>query len=126
MAKNANKKGKKKGTRKAAKTVRSARSAKPSKSSKPGKPTRSKRDTAMTIDVDRLLTKKRKLSQQEEFDVMKLVLDKFLWIGTALMGWGLYQSLIADFQDGFWFILTGALIMLVFAWVIIKEFERVR
>lgn len=90
------------------------------------KRTKKKAKTATTIDVGTLLSKKRKLSQQEEFQVMKLVLDKFLWIGTALMGWGLYVSLTAEFQDGFWFILTGALVMLVFAWVIIKEFERIR
>jgi len=94
------------------------------KRTKKAKPKRA--NTAMTVDVERLLTKKRKLSQEEEFHIMRLVLDKFLWIGTALMGWGLYQSIISDFQNGFWFILTGALVMLVFAWVIIREFERIR
>lgn len=69
---------------------------------------------------------KRRLAGHEEFEIMKLVLDKFLWLGTALMGWGLYQSLAVDFKDGIWYILTGAVIMLVFAWVIIKEFEQIR
>ena len=69
---------------------------------------------------------KRRLAGHEEFEVMKLVLDKFLWLGTGLMGWGLYRSLAVDFKDGIWYIVTGALIMLVFAWVIIKEFEQVR
>lgn len=57
---------------------------------------------------------------------MKLVLDKFLWLGAALMGWGLYKSIADSFNDGFWFIFSGALVMLVFAIVIIKEFERIR
>lgn len=69
---------------------------------------------------------KRRLAGHEEFEIMKLVLDKFLWLGTALMGWGLYRSLAVSFQDGIWYIATGALIMLVFAWVIIKEFEQIR
>lgn len=69
---------------------------------------------------------KRRLSESEEFQVMKLVLDKFLWIGAALMGWGLYKAIVAPFMEGFWFILAGALVMLVFAWVIIREFERMR
>ena len=57
---------------------------------------------------------------------MKLVLDKFLWLGTALMGWGLYKSLAVGFQDGFWYILAGAILMLAFAWIIVKEFEQIR
>ncbi|MBI2141928.1 hypothetical protein HYU15_00370, partial [Candidatus Woesearchaeota archaeon] len=35
--------------------------------------------------------KKRKLSQQQEFEIMKLVLDKFLWLGFGIMSFGLYQ-----------------------------------
>ena len=69
---------------------------------------------------------KRRLSESEEFKVMSLVLDKFLWIGAALMGWGLYKSIAETFQVGFWYILCGALVMLIFAFVIIKEFERMR
>ena len=69
---------------------------------------------------------KRRLSDDEEFQIMKLVLDKFLWIATILMLFGLYVSFTQDFQEGFWFILAGAVIMLAFAWIIIKEFERIR
>ena len=69
---------------------------------------------------------KRRLAGHEEFEIMKIVLDKFLWVGTGLMGWGLYVSIAVDFQEGFWYILAGALIMLVFTWLIIKEFERIR
>jgi len=72
------------------------------------------------------MKKKRRLAGHEEFEIMKLVLDKFLWIGAAFMGWGLYRSISYDFQDGFWYILAGALVMLVFSWVIIREFEQVR
>lgn len=69
---------------------------------------------------------KRRLAGHEEFEIMKLVLDKFLWIGTGLMGWGLYRSLAIDVQDGMWFIVAGAIVMLAFAWVIVKEFEQIR
>jgi len=69
---------------------------------------------------------KRRLAGHEEFEIMKLVLDKFLWIGTALLGWGLYRSIAVDYVDGIWYIVSGAAIMLVFAWIIIKEFEAVR
>ena len=69
---------------------------------------------------------KRRLAGHEEFEIMKLVLDKFLWLGTALMGWGLYRSISVDFKDGFWYILAGALVMLAFSWIIVQEFEQIR
>lgn len=69
---------------------------------------------------------KRRLTHSEEFDIMKLVLDKFLWLGTAFIGWGLYKSIAESFQDGVWFIGAGAAIMLVFAWIMIREFEQLR
>ena len=69
---------------------------------------------------------KRKLASHEEFEIMKLVLDKFLWIGTALMGWGLYQSIALDVNEGLWYILAGAGVMLAFAYIIVREFEQIR
>ncbi|PIN76242.1 hypothetical protein COV18_00385 [Candidatus Woesearchaeota archaeon CG10_big_fil_rev_8_21_14_0_10_37_12] len=69
---------------------------------------------------------KRRLAGHEEFEIMKLVLDKFLWIGAALMGWGVYVCISVDYTEGIWYIITGAIVMLVFAWVIITQFERVR
>ena len=69
---------------------------------------------------------KRRLTHSEEFDIMKLVLDKFLWLGTAFVGWGLYISIANTFLEGVWYIVAGALIMLAFAWVVIREFEQLR
>ncbi len=69
---------------------------------------------------------KRRLTHTEEFDIMRMVLDKFLWLGTAFIGWGLYTSITDTFQNGAWFIGAGAVIMLIFAWIIISEFEQLR
>lgn len=69
---------------------------------------------------------KRRLASHEEFEIMKIVLDKFLWIGAALMFWGIFKSINDTFMDGFWYILAGALVMLIFAWIIIREFEAIR
>ena len=69
---------------------------------------------------------KRRLTHTEEFEIMKLVLDKFLWVGTALMGYGLYVSIARTFNEGLYFIIAGAVVMLVFAWLVIKEFEQIR
>jgi len=69
---------------------------------------------------------KRRLTGSEEFQIMKMVMDKFLWIGTFMMGFGLYRSIAVDVQDGIWYIVAGSLIMLAFSWIIIREFETVR
>ena len=70
--------------------------------------------------------KKRILTHSEEFEIMKLVLDKFLWLGVLLLLIGIYLSISKAFMKGLWFIVAGALVMLVFAFIIIKEFERMR
>ena len=66
------------------------------------------------------------MTESEEFEIMKLVLDKFLWIGAALLGYGLYASITQTIQDATWFIVTGAIVMVVFAWLIVREFEMIR
>jgi len=72
------------------------------------------------------MAKKRVLTENEEFQIMKLVLDKFLWIGTFFLGFGLFQVVMGSLRTGLWLIATGGALMLVFAWVIIKQFELVR
>ena len=34
---------------------------------------------------------KKRLTQQQEFEIMKLVLDKFLWLGFAVMAYGVWN-----------------------------------
>jgi hypothetical protein len=70
--------------------------------------------------------KKRKLSNDEEFQIMKLVLDKFLWIGTLVMLYGGYVSLTQTLTEGAYYIGAGAIILILFALFIIKEFEQLR
>lgn len=69
---------------------------------------------------------KRVLTEREEFEIMKLVLDKFLWIGTVLLGLGLYDIVVKQVITGAWLIVAGAVVMLAFSWLIIKEFELLR
>ena len=69
---------------------------------------------------------KRRLSQTEEFEIMKLVLDKVLWLGFIVMGYGLYRSFIGFIQDGLYYLIAGAVVLALFAWFIVKEFERIR
>jgi len=69
---------------------------------------------------------KRKLTDREEFEIMKLVLDKFLWIGMVILGYGLYVSITSNFNAGIWYIVAGAVVLILFAWFIIREFEFIR
>ena len=69
---------------------------------------------------------KRRLSASEEFEVMKLVLDKFLWLGTGFAARGLYIIIVGDFTQGMYLMLVGALKFIIFAAIIIREFEAIR
>lgn len=73
-----------------------------------------------------ILKIKRTLSENEEFEIMKLVLDKFLWIGTGLFGWGIYVAITSTIEQSLYFILSGIVFMFLFAWIIVKEFEHRR
>ncbi|MBI2660573.1 hypothetical protein HYX07_05410 [Candidatus Woesearchaeota archaeon] len=69
---------------------------------------------------------KRRLSEQQEFEIMKLVLDKFLLLGFGIMAFGLYQMYTVSIPVGLSWIVAGAVILLIFTWIIIKEYEIIR
>jgi len=70
---------------------------------------------------------KRQMTEDQEFEIMKLVLDKFLWLGFIVMGWGMYQSLTqATVMAGLWYMIAGAVLLILFLIVIIKEYEIVK
>ena len=69
---------------------------------------------------------KKKLTQSEEFEIMKLVLDKFLWLGVLIMGFGFY-AMVADsgytMLRGLSFLIAGAIVLVLFMVLIVKEYE---
>lgn len=71
---------------------------------------------------------KRTITKQEEFEILKLVLDKFLWLGVFIMAYGFYR--ILSINESVWFGLTilvaGAILLLLFAWILMKEYSYVR
>lgn len=72
---------------------------------------------------------KKRLTQSEEFEIMKLVLDKFLWLGFGIMAYGLFRLLndgIESLFTGFSFIIGGAVILVLFMIIIIKEYEIIK
>lgn len=71
---------------------------------------------------------KRKMTPEQEFDVMKMVLDKFLWLGFIIMAFGLYMMIRSSelSYKGFTLIVAGGIILLLFTILIVKEFEVIR
>lgn len=68
--------------------------------------------------------KKRKMTEQQEFEIMRLVLDKFLWLGFIVMGWGMWQSINdSKILPGLWYMIAGAVLLVVFVVIIVKEYE---
>lgn len=66
---------------------------------------------------------KKRLTQSEEFEIMKMVLDKFLWLGVATMGWGLFKVLSDSLASGLTLIIVGSIILVLFLILIVKEYE---
>ncbi len=68
--------------------------------------------------------KKKQMNEDQEFQIMKLVMDKFLWLGFIVMGWGMYLC-IQDLSilPGLWYLISGAVILILFMILIIKEYE---
>jgi hypothetical protein len=72
---------------------------------------------------------KRRMTQHEEFEVFKLVLDKFLWLGFGIMALGFFKLAtdgIAQLWQGFSFVVAGIIILILFMVILTKEFEIVR
>ena len=67
---------------------------------------------------------KRRMTEEQEFEIMKLVLDKFLWLGFIVMGWGMYTSITdSTILPGLWYMIAGAVLLMLFLVIIVKEYE---
>ncbi len=71
--------------------------------------------------------KKKKLTAQQEFEIMKLVLDKLLWIGFIIMTFGVYKMAETGIVlQGLWYIISGAILLIIFIVLMVKEYEVVK
>ena len=67
---------------------------------------------------------KKTLTQAEEFEILKLVFDKFLWLGVGILAYGFYSLVTGKFmQEGISFIIAGAIVLLIFIWLLVREYE---
>ena len=69
---------------------------------------------------------KKRLTAQQEFEIMKLVLDKFLLLGFIIMAYGLYQIFNAGIPIGVTWIVSGAIVLILFMVIIVKEYEIIK
>ena len=66
---------------------------------------------------------RKRLSRREEFEILKLVLDKILLLGFAIVGYGAFVLYNSGGRQGFFVLITGAVILLIFTLLLIKEYE---
>ena len=69
---------------------------------------------------------KKRLSEQQEFELMKLVLDKFLWMGFIVIAFGVYQMAVSDIAIGSLWFIAGVALLLLFVILMVKEYEIIR
>ncbi len=66
---------------------------------------------------------KKKLSKAQEFEVMKLVLDKYLWLGFLVMAFGMYKMMEVNIMSGIYYLIAGSIVLILFMVFIVKEYE---
>lgn len=69
---------------------------------------------------------KKRLTDQQEFEIMKMVLDKFLWLGFIVMAYGMYQMFNSTIAVGITWLAAGAVLLILFVVMIVKEYEVIR
>lgn len=68
---------------------------------------------------------KKRLTSEEEFQILKLVLDKILWLGFGIMALGLYE-MYRTINNPFALMFAGAAILILFVFLLMREYEVVR
>jgi hypothetical protein len=68
---------------------------------------------------------KKRLTTEEEFDILKMVLDKILWLGFGIMALGLWE-LYRTVENPFALMFAGAVILIIFIVIIVREYEIVK
>ena len=69
---------------------------------------------------------KKRMTEQQEFEIMKLVLDKFLWLGFGIIAFGVFKMLTVTLGEGLYYVIVGAALLVIFMVIIIKEYEVIK
>lgn len=56
---------------------------------------------------------------------MKMIMDKFLWLGVAIMGYGFFRlvSAAGAFWHSFLIMMAGIVLLVIFMIILLKEYE---
>lgn len=69
---------------------------------------------------------KKRLTQHEEFEIMKIVLDKFMLFGIFIMALGVISLLKGNMVMASSLMVGGAGILILFIVLIVKEYEIIK
>ena len=70
---------------------------------------------------------KKRLTHDQEFEIMKLVLDKFLWIGMLFMLYAVYVGVVLEnYGNGIAWGIAGVVIWIIFLVMLVREYEVIR
>jgi fatty acid desaturase len=70
---------------------------------------------------------KKRLTQDQEFQIMKLVLDKFLWLGFIVIAYAVFLGVIQDsWGPAVAWGISGVIILVLFMVLIVREYEILR
>jgi len=70
---------------------------------------------------------KKHLTRQEEFDILKIVIDKFMLLAVLLCGYGIYKIIeSSDFTVGISVVLGGVILMIILSIIFVKEYEFIK
>jgi len=71
---------------------------------------------------------KKHLTRQEEFDILKIVIDKFLLLGVFLLGYGLFKIIEStqEFAVGLAVIIGGVLLLSILVIILVREYEFIK
>ena len=69
---------------------------------------------------------KKRMTEQQEFEIMKLVLDKFLWLGFGVMLFGVFKMITTTIADGLYYVIVGTVLLILFMIIIVKEYEVIK
>ena len=70
---------------------------------------------------------KKRLTHDQEFQIMKIVFDKFLWIGTFMVLYSLYLGVVQNLiGEAVPWAIAGFVVWILFGVLLVREYEIIK
>ncbi|HYD03077.1 MAG TPA: hypothetical protein VEC16_02150 [Alphaproteobacteria bacterium] len=71
---------------------------------------------------------KKHLTRQEEFDILKIVIDKFLLLGVFLLAYGMFKIIESSTSIllGLSVMMGGVVVLIILTVILVKEYEFIK